>query len=212
MADDNPTGNPPDDKSKDIKVDVANLSLEDLAKQNPAVAKVLTDLNDTKETMQKMIDDNEAKKQEEAKKGGEFQKLFEEEQAKNKELKGQNKKLEETLSGYKDSTDKMLDKLLTGIPEEKKKLIPTEYSPRKKLDYVFENAEFLGIESPMSKGSSVPPNNAKPALDVEQQLIKEFQELKDKPNKNQAEWDLFFAKGKQIKEIQEKKRLENNKK
>jgi len=170
-------GNPVPYEEEVPPVPPSNKTLEELAKTDPEVARLLKekkDLEDEKAERERIA---EEERQEALKKNGEFQKLAEEQTEKAKTYK---KELDETvavLGKYKSTVNEIRDEMLNQIPEDKKGLVP-EDSAKNQIDYIRKNAKFLGVSLLVpNKGGDVPPNEDTPPLDEEGKLQKEFSEL-----------------------------------
>jgi hypothetical protein len=185
------------------KPDLSKLSLEELRKANPEAAKALQDLDD----LRKANEDAQNKKQEENDKAlqeqGKWQELAESNNKKRKDAEEIARKANETLGKYKDTMGTILENFMQGIPEDKKALIPQDYSPRKKLEYITANATVLGANiSPINKGAGIPKSEDKPDLDEEAKLSKEFDELMAKGRvRTPMETQRMMELAKKIKEL-----------
>jgi len=190
-------------KPEEGKVDLSKVSIEELRKANPDVAKALQEAEDIK----KRNADDDAKKAEADRKAkeeqGKWQELADEEKAKRVAIEGDLKKNTEVLEKYKGTVNSILENTLKGVPEEKLALIPKDYNPRKKLEYITENSKILGINmSPANKGGEVPPNEKDINLDEESKVMKEYDELLKKgKDRTQSENTKLIELAKKIKEI-----------
>jgi hypothetical protein len=200
-------GKKPDDDGKGGND--ADKTLEELAKTNPAVAKLLAD----KLEADKKASDAEAlaskARQDELAKKGEWEKLAKEQADEIARLKAEDTKKSAILGKYQGSVQSILNEVLKTIPKEKLGLIPEDFSERQKLEYITRNAKLLGATI-VAKGDKVDKNDGTPDATEEQTLIKELQALIDKGAKRtQAEDQLMVEKGRKIKELakarQEKK-------
>lgn len=185
------------------KVDLSKISLDDLKKANPDIAKAFNDLD---ELRKKQDDDGKAKEEADRKAkedAGKWQEIAEEEKRKRLEVEGNAKKSEEVLGKYKETVTSILDNTLKSIPEDKRALIPADYSPRKKLEYITNNAKILGVNmSPANKGGDVPPNDKDINLDEESKVTKEYEELLKKgKDRTSIETNQMIELAKKIKEI-----------
>ena len=160
------------------KVDLSKISLDDLKKANPDIAKAFNDLDDLRK---KQDDDAKAKEEADRKakeEAGKWQEIAEEEKKKRELATGELKKNEEVLGKYKDTVNSILTNVLKDVPADKLELIPADFNPRKKLEYITKNAKVLGVSiSPVNKGGEVPPNNKDINLDEESKVTKEYEEL-----------------------------------
>lgn len=192
-----PADKPPEEKP----VDVSKMSVEDLAKINPALAKALED----GETAQKTLTDKEKEEKEAKEKKeeetGDWQKLAIERKTKVDSLENDNKKKDELIIKYKGSVNKILESAMEQIPEENRGLIPADFSVRQKLDYINANAKVLGIKTLVNVGDGKTPEGDETKIGTkEQQLVKELSDLMKKENKTPAELDSMHTLSKQIKE------------
>lgn len=195
-----------DDKGKgaDDKGDgIADKTLEQLAETNPAVAELLKQ----KLEADKKLSDQEAeaskKRQEALEKSGEWEKLAKEREAEITRLQGEDKKKSELLGKYQGSVQSILTETLKTIPKDKLGLIPEDFSPRQKLEYITKNAKLLGASVAGGKGDKIEKGDGEPNLNDEQTLRKELQELIDKGSKRTASEDnLMTEKSRKIKELQ----------
>ena len=185
------------------KVDLSKISLDELKKANPDIAKAFNDLDELRKKQ-----DEDAKAKEEADRkakedAGKWQEIAEEEKRKRLEIEGNAKKSEEVLGKYKETVTSILDNTLKSIPEDKRALVPADYSPRKKLEYITNNAKILGINmSPANKGGDVPPNDKDINLDEESKVTKEYDELLKKgKDRTPMETQQMLELAKKIKEI-----------
>lgn len=184
------------------KVDLSKFTLDDLKKANPDVAKAFNDLEEMrgKQTeAEKAKEETERKAKEDA---GKWQEIADDEKKKRLDLEDKFTKNNEVLTKYKETVTSILDNTLKSIPEEKRALIPADYSPRKKLEYITNNAKILGVAmSPNNKGGNIPPNEVDVNLDEESKVTKEYQDLVDKKNRTHIEDAQMLALAKKIKEI-----------
>lgn len=162
-------------------------SIEDLAKDNPELAKLieerkaLQDKIDAEETARKAKEAEETKAREEAAaKNGEWEKLAKEREARIAELEKDNAQKSDHLDKYILTTNTTLENIMQTIPEENRGLIPEDFSPRQKLEYITKNAKLLGAKVSEAKGGSVPPNDKQPAGTEEERLQSEFNDLQKK--------------------------------
>lgn len=111
------------------------------------------DLNDANKVLQDQVkamqDAQNAAAEAAAKEKGEFEKLYNDNLPKIKEY--------DELKG---TLQTILQTTVESIPEDKRKLIPTEYSPQKQLDWINANRDML-ITQPANKNAPVQPANAK---------------------------------------------------
>lgn len=195
------------DPQKHKETSVSDLELEALAKTNPHVARVLQEKQEAEKKAKELADAEEAKRQEDARKNGEWQKLAEENSAKLKAAEDERTKLSVIVQKDKETIQGLLDQVLETIPKERQSLIPADYSPRKKLEYIMSNAAALGVEPVIkTKGSEVPPHNNPPNLTEEAKLIAEIDGLMKKANKTRSEQTLLWEKTKALKELRAPKK------
>ena len=198
------------DDGKDGKEDdeLADKSLEDLAKVNPAVAKMLEDQEDAKKEKEK---EEKEKKDAEDKKAGEdgkWQDLAEERKTKNESLQKDLDKSGEILGKYVNSTKEILKNVIDTIPEENRGLIPEDFSPRQQLEYITKNQKLLGAKVSQAQGGKVGKNDDTPIGTQEEELIKEIDEFTKKARDNTitaAENEIFYEKAKALKELRAKR-------
>ena len=198
------------DDGKDGKEDdeLADKSLEDLAKVNPAVAKMLEDQEDAKKEKEK---EEKEKKDAEDKKAGEdgkWQDLAEERKIKNESLQKDLDKNGEILGKYVNSTKEILKNVIDTIPEENRGLIPEDFSPRQQLEYITKNQKLLGAKVSQAQGGKVGKNDDTPIGTQEEELIKEIGEFTKKARDNTitaAENEIFYEKAKALKELRAKR-------
>jgi len=172
-------------------------TLEELAKDNPAVAKLLDDKRQADIDAAKALED-------EAVKNGDWKKLAEERGEKVTELEGKAKNTMEALTKYKGSLKIVLDTMLKKVSEDKVDLIPADYSERQKIEYISKNANLLGVSN-FFGGDGQVPSGDEPNLSEELKLEKEIDELNGKDNLTQPEHELLFAKSTALKVLREKK-------
>jgi len=190
-------------ESEGDKIDLSKFSLEDLKKANPDVAKALQEAEDLKSKQAQAEKDKEEADRKAKEDAGKWQEIAEEEKRKRLEIEGNAKKSEEVLGKYKETVTSILDNTLKSIPEDKRALIPADYSPRKKLEYITNNAKILGVNmSPANKGGDVPPNDKDINLDEESKVTKEYEELLKKgKDRTLIETNQMIELAKKIKEI-----------
>jgi len=180
-------------------------SIEELAKTNPEIARLLKERKELEEEKAERERKSEEERQEALRKNGEYQKLSEENSEK---ALGYKKKLDEVnalLDKYKGTVNEIRDEMLAQIPEEKKPLIP-EDSAKNQIDYIRRNAKFLGVSLIAThKGGEVPPNEDTPPLDEEGKLTKEFSELMKKENLTRTEDNRLLEVSKLLKQIRSRK-------
>ena len=185
------------------KVDLSKFSLDDLKKANPDVAKALQDLETLQgEKTQAQKDAEEADRKAKAD-AGKWQEIADDEKKKREALEGDFNKNKEVLEKYKGTVTSILDSTLKDVPADKLALIPKDYSPRKKLEYITNNAKILGINiSPANKGGKIPDNELEVNLDEESKATKEYDELLKKgKERTPIETNKMMELARKIKEI-----------
>jgi len=185
-------------------IDPSKVDLDELAKVNPHVARMMAEKADADKKLAEAAQAEEDRKREEAEKKGEWQKLSEEEREKRKAAEAKAAKAEALVGNYKQTVDGIVTNMLKDIPEEKKALIPAQFNSRQKLEYITTNAKFLGINVANNKGGGVPPNENEPNLDEESKVRKEFEELRVKQNKTSTEEQHLVELAKKLKELASK--------
>jgi len=202
-------------KPEEKKTETEKKSLEDLAKENPELAKLieerkaLQDKIDAEETARKAKEAEDAKlRDEDAQKKGEWEKLANDRAAKIAELEKEMASKSDHLDKYILTTNTTLENIMQTIPEENRGLIPADYSPRQKLEYITTNAKLLGAKVSEAKGGSVPPNDKQPAGTEEEKLQTEFNELQKKIQDGTAtatEKSVYYEKAVALKRARLKK-------
>jgi len=184
------------------KVDLSKFSLDELKKANPDVAKALLEAEQIKADKAKADAEKEEAERKAKADQGKWQELAEEETKKRKEAEAQSAKDKDILDKYKGTVNGILEETLKSIPEDKRGLIPSDYSSRKKLEYINSNAKTLGITIGGVKGGAIPPNEADINLDDESKAQKEYDDLLKKGSgRTPIENDQMLALAKKIKEI-----------
>lgn len=188
-----------------LTVDIGKMSIEEIAKSNPIVAEALKEGKTAKEALVKAGVDAKAAEEKEAEEKGEFKRLAEERATEIKILKSDATKKDEVLTKYKGSVEKILKEVESTIPDDKKTLIPEGFSPRQRLEYITQNATFLGAKTITNSGDGkTPKNEATPASTEEQKLAQEIDELQKKENKTPTELDTMSEKARQLKDLRAK--------
>lgn len=187
------------DDDKGGKSDDSDTSLEELAKTNPHVAKMLEEKADADKAEAKRIKDAEDEKEEKAKEDGKWQDLAEERGRKNTELSDKLEKKDNILGKYVNSTKAVLADVMKTIPEENRGLVPEGFSPREKLEYITANAKVLGAKVTGSKGSKVDDNDQKPPASSEEAIEAEIAELNKKEVKTSADSTKIWELSKKLK-------------
>jgi len=184
------------------KVDLSKFSLDELKKANPDVAKALLEAEQIKADKAKADSEKEEADRKAKADQGKWQELAEEETRKRKEAEANSAKDKDILDKYKGTVNGILEETLKSIPEDKRGLIPSDYSPRKKLEYINSNAKTLGITIGGVKGGAIPPHEVDVNLDDESKAQKEYDELLKKGSaRTPIENDQMLALAKKIKEI-----------
>ncbi len=180
-------------------------TLEELAKDNPKLQKLLDDK--AKRDKQDVKDKKKAdeKKEEIAKKSGEWQNLAEERKADNIELQKKLDQKEDILGKYVTSTKAILKEVMATIPKENKGLIPSNFSPREQLEYITRNAKLLGAKV-SGKGGGVGSNDEEPPATDEAKVAAEIAEIKKKAEDAKteltpAEHTKIFDLSKKLKDL-----------
>mgnify|MGYP001603956899 CR=1 FL=1 len=176
-------------------------SLEELAKTNPEIAKLLDDQKKRKDEDEKRDKEQKEREEKEAAEKGQWKELAEKRAQEHEETKKQLNQKEEMLGKYVGSVKQMLKEVMETIPEDKKGLVPDSFSPREKLEYITKNAKLLGANVMGSKGGGVPPNEVDPPSTEEGKLIAELEELRKKATKTSADHTKIFELSKKIKEV-----------
>lgn len=190
-------------KADDKKVDLSKVTLEDLKQANPDVAKALQEMEDLKASNKKAEDDKAEAERKALEDQGKWQDIAKTEEDKRKKAEADLLKANELLEKNQGTIKTILDATLKDIPEEKRALIPADYSPRRKLEYITENAKILGVNiSPANKGGKVDKNDDDLNLDEESKITKEYEELLKKGStRTPVENQLLIEKAQKIKEI-----------
>jgi len=183
-------------------VDLSKISLDELRKANPDIAKALKDADDAKSALDKFNKEKEDADRKAKADQGKWQELAEEETAKRKNAENLATKSEEILNKYKSTVNGILEETIKTIPEDRRNLIPSDYSARKKLEYINNNAKVLGVSIGGKKGGEVPPNDKDINLDEESKVQKDYDELLKKgKDRTQIETAQMLELAKKLKEI-----------
>lgn len=193
-------------KASDPAPEAGEKSLEELAKDNPALQKLLDDKKKLEEDAKKAADEAKAKAEEDAAKNGEWQTLAEQRKAEADKLKGDLDKKDEILGKYVGSVKSILAEVMKTIPKEKQGLIPDNFSPREKLEYITKNAKLLGASVAGAGTGGVDPNEVEPPADEEGKLVAEIEELNKKENKTSSDHTKAFELAKKLKELRAAKK------
>jgi hypothetical protein len=194
-------------KADEFKIDnVSEADLEALAKVNPHVARMLADKTKAEQDLKDKEVAESQRKQKELEEKGEWQKLAEERQKEIDILKGDVSKKDEMLGKYKGSVEAILKDVIATIPKERLSLIPADFSPRQKLEYITKNAKLLGAKVAINQtGEGVDKNDGSPVVTDEEKLINEMEELRKKSPRTASEDKLYFEKATQLKALRAKK-------
>lgn len=201
-----------DDKGgddKNVNKDPSALTLEELKKLNPEVAKLANDSEQARQKLEEAEAQRQKAEEEELKKRGEWQTLAENEKKRAEEKASEAAKANKLLEGYKGTIKTLLESVVAQIPEDKRHLIPEDYSDRKQLEYISKNQQWFGVTL-ANAGSTVPNNDSKPPTDEEGQLQTELSELIKKENRTYTEDNRMLEVSQKLKEIRANK--EKNKK
>lgn len=188
-------------EKKGNDTDPASQSLEELAKTNPAIARIL---EEKKVADQKIADAEKAeaeRKRQEAEKNGEWQKLADERQAEIDRLTSDIAKKDSMLGKYKGSVESILKEVLATIPKDKQSLIPADYSPRQKLEYITKNAKVLGAKG-VNAGEKIEGSDKQPDLNEKEKLTNRLKELLGKKDKTPEEQRELSKVATDLKKIQ----------
>lgn len=191
-----------DDKGDSKKVDLAKVDLDTLAESNPAVAKLIADAKNAAEALEAKTKAEQEAEAEALKSKGEFEQLYQGALGEVEKYKGEATKHSETLEKYKGTINTILEQVVADIPEDRVGLIPTDFSPRKKLEYITKNSAALGVKhSPISRGGDIPPNDKDMPTDDKSKLHARFVELQGKESLTPEEGQEFLNTAKEIKKI-----------
>lgn len=165
--------------------DLSKADLAELAKVNPHVAKMLDDAKARTEADEKAAAEKKAADEKAAGEKGEWQKLADTRAQELEGTKGTLKQKEEMLGKYVETTEKVLKGLLATIPKENVSLIPADFSPRQKLEYIITNAARLGAKMNAVDGK-IDKNDLTPNGTDEDKLMARMAELTTKANARTA--------------------------
>lgn len=198
---------PFEEKKDDTTIDdktpnVADMSVDELAKLNPELAKKLQGAKELDEwKIKKEADDEEAKK-EKAKAEGKFQDLFQESEKEKEVLKNAVAEKDKLLGKYKGSVETILKGVMATIPEEKQALIPDGFSPRQKLEYITQNAKLLGASVVTKIGDKIDESDTTPNSTDEEKMTNELQELiKKGGDRTETEDEQMTQLSRKLKEL-----------
>jgi len=189
-----------EDHNDTDEVDYSEVDLETLKKKNPEVAELVKEANEAKEKLTKKEEAEKEQEKKKAKEKGKFQELYEVAETEIKQVKAERDEKEEILTKYVDTVKNILKGIENDIPEENKGLIPEDYSPRQRLEYITNNAKVLGV-SVTSKGSKINSNEDTPNLTEEQSIRRRLKELDKKNTLTYEEEDEMFDLSQKLKAI-----------
>lgn len=184
--------------------DIEKAELDELAKANPKVAKLLAEIKEKEKRLADIESAEEEKKRKEAEQKGEWQKLAEEERQKREEAEKGLKNSKELLSKYVGSVKTILNEVIETIPKENRGLIPKDFSPRQQLEYITQNAKLLGAKIIGAKGSPIDKSDSTPNATDEDKLVAEINTLMEKTNKTPQEYELLTQKATELKKLRAK--------
>ena len=191
------------DNDTDKKVDLSKISIEELKKSNPEVAKAFSQMDEITAKLQEKESKEEEAQRKQKEEQGKWQELFEEEQNKRKLAEDSANKLKVINEKYDGTIKGILEEQIKSIPEDRRSLIPSDYSARKKLEYITNNAKSLGVVAGGKKGGEVPPNDKDINLDEESKVRKEYEDLLKKgKDRTSIETAQMLELAKKVKEIQ----------
>ena len=193
-----------DGGKKDEPKDPSKMSLDELKKLNPDVAKALQEGDDARKQLEEAEEKRQKEEEEKLKEQGKWQELAESAKTEAQKAKDEAKKANELLGKYKGTVDSLLESVLGQVPDDKKGLIPSGFSNRQKLEYAIENSKFLGI-SVVNKGGGVPPNDGNAPTDDEGELQKELNDLMAKESRTYTEDQRMIEVSKKLKEVRKAK-------
>lgn len=170
-------------KADDVVVpkieDVSTAELEDLAKHNPKLAALLDTQKKREADDKKAADEKVAAEEKAASEKGEWQGLAEKRGTDLTKMTAERDQKEEQLGKYVKTTEAVLKGLLASIPKENVGLIPSEFSPRQKLEYIIANSSRLGAKM-NAAGGKIETSDEHPAGGEEEKLIARITELTKK--------------------------------
>lgn len=165
-------------KAPEIK-DLSTAELEDLAKVNPKLAKFLSDKAETDKKLKDAADAEEKRKREDAEKRGEWQKIADDEKAKREAAEKRLAEQDEQLGKYRGSVESVVKEMMAQIPEANRSLVPADFSPRQKLEYITANAKVLGVKVVGGTGK-IDPSDKTPDGTDEGKMVARIEELMKK--------------------------------
>jgi ABC-type phosphate transport system auxiliary subunit len=186
--------------------DLSNADLEVLAKVNPFVAKMLEDKKKLEDDLASKAKTEDEKHQKELAEKGEWQKLAEEREKDLATIRADLAKKEDMLGKYVGSVESVLKEVLATIPKENIVLIPADYSPRQKLEYITKNAKLLGAKMNTIKGDKVDKSDDTPTATDEEKLVSEIEEFhKRAATLTKAEQTTYYEKTQELKILRQKR-------
>lgn len=159
--------------------DLSKAELAEIAKHNPALAKLLDDNKKRAETDAQAEKDRIAKEEKEAEEKGNWKTLAETRKSDLDKMTGERDQKEEQLGKYVKTTEAVLKGLLESIPKENISLIPADFSPRQKLEYIIANASRLGAKV-NAIGGKIDKNETEPTGTDEDKMVTRIEELSKK--------------------------------
>lgn len=201
-----------DDIDKD-KIDVATADLETLAKINPAIAAMLDGKKKADDLLTQKEKDEKLAEEKALQEKGEWQKLAEARATDLEKALDLVKQKDDLLGKYKGSVETILKDIMATIPKDNLVLIPADYSPRQKLEYITQNAKLLGAKiNQIKKGDGVDNSDDTPSGTEEEKLVTEIEELiKKGDKKTKTELDILYEKSKKLTELRTKRMKEEEK-
>jgi len=187
---------PPAPSNEPPKIDLETADLEALAAVNPAVAEVLKRQKEAEEAQA-------AAARQKAEEEGRLKDVIAEQDKKLAELQKKAKDNHELATKYAETVKNLVDETIKKLPEDKRNLVPSDYSPRQKLEYLTANAKWLGI-SPVGAGDGAVPPSTPPPGDERSQVIADIEALHNKSTDGTItalERELLYEKSKKLKEL-----------
>jgi len=188
------------EKKEEDDKNLSKKSIEELAKTNPEVAKLLDDQRKAKEAEEKRIEKAKKDKDKKDEEDGKWEQLA---KSRLDEIDQGKKELDQkkgVLEKYKTSIGSVLKSVTETIPEEKRGLVPADFSERQKLEYIIANAKILGA-TVTNVSKKIDKSDGTPILTDEGTLIKEINALTVKKDKTSAELDILFEKSQKLKAL-----------
>ena len=167
-----------------VSENMTDEQIEELAKSDPALAKILRENKALRTTAEATASQAEADKKAEMEKNGQFQELAAQADREKDIAVQKQKEAEALLEKYKTTVNTIKDNMMSQIAADKQSLVP-EGSAGKQIEYILANSKHLGV-SITSKGSPVPKNEDAP-IDDEGTDRKRFDELFEKDDLTRQE-------------------------